>query len=38
MSPAIIYNLPMMRVGFMVGLVPLLFWFGSAPFANFGIS
>lgn len=34
-----IYNSPMMMsVGFMVGLVPLLFWFGGALFANFGIS
>ena len=33
-----IYNSPMMlSVGFLVGLVPLLFWFGGAVFANFGL-
>lgn len=33
-----IYNSPMMlSVGFLVGWVPLLFWFGSALFADFGL-
>lgn len=33
-----IYNSPMMlSVGFLVGWVPLLFWFAGAVFANFGI-
>ena len=33
-----IYNSPMMlSVGFLVGMVPLLFWFGGAVFANFGL-
>ena len=33
-----IYNSPMMlSVGFLVGIVPLLFWFGGAVFANFGL-
>lgn len=33
-----IYNSPMMlSVGFLVGFVPLAFWFGGAVFANFGL-
>jgi uncharacterized oligopeptide transporter (OPT) family protein len=33
-----IYNSPMMlSVGFLVGFVPLAFWFGGAAFANFGL-
>jgi len=33
-----IYNSPMMlSVGFLVGMVPLAFWFGGALFANFGL-
>ncbi len=33
-----IYNSPMMlSVGFLVGWVPVLFWFASAIFANFGL-